>query len=347
MRIANREIGSSNEPYVIAEMSGNHNQSLDRALEIVDAAANAGAHAVKLQTYKPETMTLKSDKAEFFVSDPNSPWVGQNVFELYKLAQTPWEWHEEIIKRAKNRGMACFSSPFDETAVEFLESLDVPAFKIASLECTDLPLIKRVAQTKKPIIISTGSATLSEIEEAVETARDSGCKDIAILKCTTTYPASPENSNLRTIAHMKDTFGCQVGLSDHTMGCGTSVAAVAVGATIIEKHFTLRRADGGVDSQFSLEPREFASLVVEVKRAWQSLGKIRYGPSKAEINARNRRRSLYIADDLQVGDLLTSKNVRRIRPGNGIDCKYYELLIGRRVKCDVKRGSPLSWDHLL
>jgi N-acetylneuraminate synthase len=347
MRIANREINSSNEPYVIAEMSGNHNQSLDRALEIVDAAANAGAHAVKLQTYKPETMTLESDEAEFYVSDPNSPWIGQNVFELYKLAQTPWEWHEEIIKRAKNRGMACFSSPFDETAVEFLESLDVPAFKIASLECTDLPLIRRVAQTQKPIIISTGTATLSEIEEAVETARDAGCKDIAILKCTTTYPASPENSNLRTIAHMKDAFGCQVGLSDHTMGCGTSVAAVAMGATIIEKHFTIRRADGGVDSQFSLEPPEFATLVVEVKRAWQSLGKILYGPSNAEINARNRRRSLYITDDLQVGDLLTSGNIRRIRPGNGIDCKYYDLVIGRRIKCEVKRGSPLSWDHLL
>jgi N-acetylneuraminate synthase len=347
MKIAGREINSSEPPYVIAEMSGNHNQSLERALLIVEAAANAGAHAVKLQTYTADTMTMASNGREFFVSDPHSPWFGNNIFDLYKKAHTPWEWHRDIIKKAQSLGMACFSSPFDETAVEFLEDLDVPAFKIASFECVDLPLITRVAKTGKPIIISTGMASLSEIDEAVMTAKEAGCRDIAILKCTSTYPSSPENSNLRTISHMKDAFGCQVGLSDHTLGLGSAVAAVAMGATIIEKHLTIDRSDGGVDSEFSLEPDEFSSLTSELLRAWQSLGGIHYGPTPAEIKARSRRRSLYIADNLKEGDLITPKNLKRIRPGNGLQCKYYDLVIGRRVKCDIGAGSPLEWDHLL
>lgn len=331
-------------PFIIAEMSGNHNQSLDRALELVDEAAEAGAHAIKLQTFTADTMTLNISEGEFTINDKKSLWNGNNLYSLYEKAQTPWEWHEPIIKRAEEHGMLCFSSPFDESAVDFLETLNVPAYKIASFECIDLPLIKKVAQTGKPMIISTGMATLSEIDEAVRMARDNGCKDLAVLKCTSTYPASPENTNLRTIEHMRDLFGCEVGLSDHTMGVGASVAAIAFGATIIEKHFTLSRADGGVDSQFSLEPNELRSLVVETERAWLALGKVQYGPTESEISARSRRRSLYIGEDMQAGDVLTTTNLRRIRPGLGLPPKFFDILLGKRVNQNVKRGTPVSWD---
>ncbi len=331
-------------PFIIAEMSGNHNQSLDRALELVDEAAEAGAHAIKLQTFTADTMTLNISEGEFTINDKKSLWNGNNLYSLYEKAQTPWEWHEPIIKRAEEHGMLCFSSPFDESAVDFLETLNVPAYKIASFECIDLPLIKKVAQTGKPMIISTGMATLSEIDEAVRMARDNGCKDLAVLKCTSTYPASPENTNLRTIEHMRDLFGCEVGLSDHTMGVGASVAAIAFGATIIEKHFTLSRADGGVDSQFSLEPNELRSLVVETERAWLALGKVQYGPTESEISARSRRRSLYIGEDMQAGDILTTTNLRRIRPGLGLPPKFFDILLGKRVNQNVKRGTPVSWD---
>ncbi len=331
-------------PFIIAEMSGNHNQSLDRALELVDEAAEAGAHAIKLQTFTADTMTLNISEGEFTINDKKSLWNGNNLYSLYEKAQTPWEWHEPIIKRAEEHGMLCFSSPFDESAVDFLETLNVPAYKIASFECIDLPLIKKVAQTGKPMIISTGMATLSEIDEAVRMARDNGCKDLAVLKCTSTYPASPENTNLRTIEHMRDLFGCEVGLSDHTMGVGASVAAIAFGATIIEKHFTLSRADGGVDSQFSLEPNELRSLVVETERAWLALGKVQYGPTESEISARSRRRSLYIGEDMQAGDILTTTNLRRIRPGLGLPPKFFDIILGKRVNQNVKRGTPVSWD---
>lgn len=331
-------------PFIIAEMSGNHNQSLDRALELVDEAAEAGAHAIKLQTFTADTMTLNISEGEFTINDKKSLWNGNNLYSLYERAQTPWEWHEPIIKRAEEHGMLCFSSPFDESAVDFLESLNVPAYKIASFECIDLPLIKKVAQTGKPMIISTGMATLSEIDEAVRTARDNGCKDLAVLKCTSTYPASPENTNLRTIEHMRNLFGCEVGLSDHTMGTGASVAAVAFGATIIEKHFTLSRADGGVDSQFSLEPNELRSLVVETERAWLALGKVQYGPTEAEKKARLRRRSLYIGEDMQAGNILTTTNLRRIRPGLGLPPKFFDVLLGKKVNQNVKKGTPVSWD---
>jgi len=344
MNVTYRPIGSSPTPFIIAEMSGNHNQSLDRALAIVDAAAAAGAHAIKLQTYTADTMTLALDEGEFFISDPQSLWVGQSMHALYGQAHTPWEWHAPIMERAASKGLMCFSSPFDETAVEFLETLDAPAYKIASFECIDLPLIRKAASTGKPLIISTGMATIAEIGEAVEVARSAGCKDLVLLKCTSTYPASPENSHVRTIAHMRDLFGCEVGLSDHTMGIGAAVAAVAFGATVIEKHFCLSRAEGGVDAAFSLEPSELASLVVETERAWQAVGEIRYGPTEAEEKARLRRRSLYIAEDLKAGDTLTPANLRRIRPGLGLPPKYYDTLLGKPVNQDVRKGMPMSWD---
>jgi pseudaminic acid synthase len=347
VKVGNRLLSRSCPPFVIAEMSGNHNQSLDRALEIVDAAAASGAHAIKLQTYTAETMTIDIDEGEFFISDPKSLWVGQSMHKLYRQAHTPWDWHAPIMERARQRGLECFSSPFDETAVDFLETLNVPAYKIASFECVDIPLIKKVAATGKPLIISTGMATIAEIAEAVDAARSAGCKDLVLLKCTSTYPALPENSHVRTIAHMHELFGCEVGLSDHTMGVGGAIAGVAFGATVIEKHFTLSRAEGGVDSAFSLEPHEFKSLVEETERAWQALGEIRYGPTQAEERACLRRRSLYVAEDMKAGDVLTPKNLRRIRPGLGLAPKYYEELLGKRVVRDVAKGTPVSWGLVL
>lgn len=344
MKIGPVEIGVSTRPYVIAEMSGNHNQSLDRALAIIDAAAGAGAHAVKLQTYTADTMTLDIVQGEFTIADPDSLWSGQSMHALYQKAHTPWDWHAPIMERAKAHGMACFSSPFDESSIDFLETLDVPCYKIASFECIDLPLIRRAAGTGKPLIISTGMATIGEIADAVDAASSGGCKDLVLLKCTSNYPASPNNTNVRTIAHMRELFGCEVGLSDHTMGIGTAIAAVAFGATVIEKHFTLSRADGGVDSAFSLEPEELESLVVETERAWQALGEVRYGPTAAEEKARTRRRSLYIAEDLEQGDVLTPTNLRRIRPGHGLAPKFLDVLLGRRVTRAVKRGTPVTWD---
>ena len=346
MRILHGSIERSRAAFIIAEMSGNHNQSLDRALSIVDAAADAGAHAIKLQTYTADTMTLALKTDEFFISDPKSLWVGQSMHALYQKAHTPWEWHAPIIERAKQKGILCFSSPFDETAVDFLETLDVPAYKIASFECIDLPLIRKAASTGKPLIISTGMASIAEIAEAVDAARSAGCEDLVLLKCTSTYPASPENSNLLTIPHMRDLFQCEVGLSDHTLGIGVATAAVALGATVIEKHFTLSRADGGVDSAFSLEPHEMAVLVAETQRAAQALGQIHYGPTEAEQNAVRRRRSIYIAEDLMAGDILNSTNLRRIRPGLGLPPKYYDMVLGKTVSQDVKKGTPMSWDLL-
>ncbi len=347
IKIGSKTIGAKNSPFIIAEMSGNHNQSLDRALSIVDAAADAGADAIKLQTYTADTMTLDIKKGDFFIDDPKSLWKGQSMHDLYKLAYTPWDWHKPIIEHARSKDLLCFSTPFDETAVDFLESLEVPAYKIASFECIDLPLIKKVASTKKPLIISTGMATKVEITEAVDAARSVGCKDLILLKCTSTYPASPKNTNLNTISHMRKLFNCEVGLSDHTLGIGAAVAAVAVGATVIEKHFTLSRADGGVDSAFSLEPSELSSLVSETKRAFQALGDISYGATEAEKSSRSRRRSLYIGENMKAGEVLTAKNLRRIRPGNGLLPKYYEKLLGKKIKFDTPEGTPVSWDLIL
>lgn len=345
--IGDKAIGQTEKPFIIAEMSGNHNQSLGRALEIVDAAAASGADALKLQTYTADTMTLPMAEGDFTIQNPNSLWVGESLHNLYQKAHTPWEWHAPIMERAHKLGMACFSSPFDESAVKFLESLNVPAYKIASFECVDLPLIHAAASTGKPLIISTGMASIAEISDAVDTARAAGCKNLVLLKCTSTYPASPVNSNLLTIPHMRQLFGCEVGLSDHTMGVGTAVAAVALGASVIEKHFCLSRAEGGVDSAFSLEPSELACLVRETERAWLSIGNVRYGPTDEEKSGVLRRRSLYIAEDMQAGDMLTSSNLRRIRPGHGLPPKYYDSLLGARVNRAVKKGTPVSWDLIL
>lgn len=346
MKIGDREIGGRGAPYIVAEMSGNHNQSLERALEIVEAAAKSGAHALKLQTYTAETMTLDLDKGEFFIDDPKSLWKGTSLYKLYEQAYTPWEWHAPIMRRAKDLGMACFSTPFDETAVDFLASLAVPCYKIASFENTDIPLIRRVAATGKPMIISTGMASIAELDESVRAAREAGCKDLVLLKCTSTYPASPESTNLCTIPHMRELFGCVVGLSDHTMGIGAAVAAVALGATMIEKHFTLRRADGGVDSAFSLEPEEMAALVTETERAWQALGRVCYGATEAERGSLVFRRSLYITEDMKAGDVLTRNSLRAIRPGSGLPPKYLEQLLGRKVNQAVKKGTPMQWELL-
>ncbi|MFD2369377.1 pseudaminic acid synthase [Brevibacillus sp. GCM10020057] len=342
--IGNRKIGRDVQPFIIAEMSGNHNQSLERALEIVEAAAKAGAHALKIQTYTADTMTIDHAEGEFSIDDPNSLWKGKSLYKLYQEAYTPWEWHKPIFDRCKELGMIGFSTPFDESAVDFLESLDVPIYKIASFENIDLPLIRRVARTGKPIIISTGMASIAELDEAVRAAREEGCEHLVLLKCTSTYPASPENTNILTIPHMRELFNVEVGLSDHTMGVGVAVASVALGATVIEKHFTLRRADGGVDSAFSLEPQEFESLVVESERAWQSLGKVRYGPTEKEKNSLVFRRSLYVVEDIKKGETLTKQNLRAIRPGYGLPPKYIDQLLGKKVKRDVKKGTPASWE---
>ena len=342
-RIAGRPISRSHPPFVIAEMSGNHNQSLERALEIVEAAAKSGAHALKIQTYTPDTITLDLDEREFHISDPKSLWAGTSLYKLYAEAYTPWEWHKPIFERARELGIIAFSTPFDDTAVDFLEGLGVPCYKIASFENTDLPLIRRVAATGKPLIISTGMATVAELDETVRAAREAGCKDLILLKCTSTYPATAANTNILTIPHLRELFGCEVGLSDHTMGVGVSVASVALGAAVIEKHFTLTRADGGVDSTFSMEPTEMTQLVVETERAWQALGQVSYGPTEAEKNSIQFRRSLYVVQDLKAGDVLTHENVRAIRPGLGLPTKYLEHVLGKTVRRDVKRGTALGW----
>jgi len=346
IKIGEIKISLDKPPFVIAEMSGNHNQSLERAMEIVEAAAKAGVHALKIQTYTADTMTLDIEQGDFFISDDKSLWKGKSLYKLYQQAYTPWEWHKPIFNRCKELGIIGFSTPFDETAVDFLESLAVPCYKIASFENTDLPLIRKVAATGKPMIISTGMATVAELDETVRAARKAGCDDLVLLKCTSTYPASPENTNILTIPHMRDLFQCQAGLSDHTMGIGAAVAGVALGATVIEKHFTLSRADGGVDAAFSLEPEEMRALVVETGRAWQALGKISYGPTEKEKESLKFRRSLYVVRDMKAGEGFASENLRAIRPGFGLPPKYYDILLGKRVNRDVKKGTPVSWDIL-
>lgn len=346
MKIANKKIGVGHRPFVIAEMSGNHNQSLGRALEIVEAAARAGAHGLKIQTYTPDTMTINLDEREFHISDPKSLWAGTSLYKLYGEAYTPWEWHKPIFERARELGLIPFSTPFDDTAVDFLENLGVPCYKIASFENTDLPLIRRVAATGKPLIISTGMASIAELDETVRAAREAGCRDLILLKCTSTYPATPENTNMLTIPHMRQLFNCEVGLSDHTMGVGVSVASVALGASVIEKHFTLSRAEGGVDSGFSMEPAEMAQLVEECGRAWQALGKISYGPTEAERKSLQYRRSLYVVKDMKAGDALSLENLRAIRPGLGLPTKYLDVVLGKVVRQDVARGTALVWELL-
>lgn len=344
--IGGRKIGPAHPPFIIAEMSGNHNQSLDRALALVEAAAAAGAHALKLQTYTADTMTLDIDKGEFHIGDRNSLWAGKSLYKLYEEAHTPWDWHKPIFDRARAFGMIAFSTPFDETAVDFLEALNVPCYKIASFENTDLPLIRRAARTGKPIIISTGMASIEEIGEAVAAVRAEGNDKLVLLRCVSAYPASPAEANLLSIPDMRERFGCQIGLSDHTMGVGVAAASVALGATVIEKHFTLKRADGGVDSAFSLEPDELKALVVETTNAWQARGAVHYGVSASEKSSVVYRRSLYVVSDLKPGDVLSGDNIRAIRPGLGLAPKFTDQVLGRRAKVAIARGTPLSWDLL-
>ena len=331
-------------PFIIAEMSGNHNQSLERALTIVDAAADAGVDAVKIQTYTADTMTIDIDTGEFSISDKDSLWKGETLYHLYEKAHTPWEWHTAIFERCKERGIMGFSTPFDDTSVDFLEDLGVPCYKIASFENVDLPLIRKVSRTGKPIIASTGMTSVAELSDLVQTARENGCTDLTLLKCTSSYPASPEGTNLRTIPHMREMFGCAVGLSDHTLGIGASVASVALGATVIEKHFTLSRAEGGVDAAFSLEPAEMAQLVRECRTAALALGAVSYERAEQEQKSLQFRRSLYVVEDMKAGDVFTEKNLRRIRPGMGLSPKYYDIILGKKANCNITRGTAVQWD---
>ena len=342
--IGTRPVGMDHPPFIIAEMSGNHNQSLDRALAIVDAAAEAGAHALKLQTYTADTITIDLDRDEFMIHDPASLWKDRSLYQLYQQAFTPWEWHKPIMDRCRERGLICFSTPFDETAVDFLEGLNVPAYKIASFENNHLPLIRKAASTGKPLIISTGMATEDELDEALSAAIEAGGEDIIFLKCTSAYPASPEQANLRTIPHMSEYFGVPVGLSDHTLGIAVAVAGVALGAVIIEKHFTISRADGGVDAAFSLEPAELRALVRETEIAWKALGGVQYGPTENEKASLKFRRSIYVVKDMEAGETITPLNVRIIRPGLGLAPKHFEAVLGKRSSRAIKRGTPLSWD---
>jgi len=329
---------------IVAEISGNHNQSLSRAIAIIEAAADCGVDAVKLQTYTADTMTLDVERDEFQIANPSSLWHGRKLHHLYNEAHTPWDWHRELVAVAKRCGLICFSTPFDETSVDFLESLDMPMYKIASFENIDHALIRRVAETGKPVIMSTGMATLAELTESVDVARSAGCADLTLLKCTSTYPASASDSNLLTIPDLQKRFDCKAGLSDHTLGIGVAVAAVALGATMIEKHFTLDRADGGVDAAFSLEPYEMKQLVTEVRRAHQALGDVSYGPTESEVDSLRFRRSLYVVEDCAEGELLTPSNVRSIRPGFGLEPKFYKDVLGKKARVAIGKGTPLSWD---
>ena len=344
IQVAHYTISPAHRPFVIAEMSGNHNQSLDRALEIVDAVADAGAHALKLQTYTPDTITFNGDSEEFYIRDAKSLWADKNLYKLYAEAYTPWEWHKPIFDHAKKRGMIAFSSPFDTTAVDFLESLDVPLYKIASFENTDHILLKKVAQTGKPVIMSTGVATVADIDESVKVLRAHGCKDLILLKCTSTYPATPETTNLLTIPHMQRLFDVPVGLSDHTMGIGAAVAAVALGAVVLEKHVTLRRADGGVDSAFSLEPDELKHLVIETERAQLAMGHVNYTPTPKEEKSLQFKRSLYVVRAMKAGETFTPDTVRSIRPANGLHTRHYDDVIGKTATIDIPAGTALAWN---
>lgn len=343
-KIGKINIGKSFKPLIIAEMSGNHNQSLERALQIVEAAARSGADAIKLQTYTAETMTMDVNSEEFQINEDTSLWRGESLYSLFKKAYTPWDWHKKIMDKAKSLNMLCFSTPFDETAVDFLEELNVPAFKIGSFENTHTPLIRKVARTGKPVIISTGMASIAEIDDLVSLLRSENCENFALLKCTSTYPASPKNTNILTIPHMRDLFDCEIGLSDHTMGIGASIAGIAHGASIIEKHFTLSRADGGVDSEFSIEPNELKLLVNESITAWKSLGNISYGPTKDELDSSRYRRSIYVSKNIKKGHLISKDDIKVIRPGGGLEPKFFDIVIGMKAKRDISKGTALNWD---
>ncbi len=343
IKIGPYPIGDGYPPFIIAEMSGNHNGSLDRALAIVDAAADAGAHALKLQTYTADTMTIDCNQGEFFIADENSLWHGETLYALYEKAHTPWAWHAPIMERCRERRILCFSSPFDTTAVDFLETLNVPAYKIASFELLDLPLIRYVARTGKPMIISTGLAVENEITDAVNAAREAGCRQLILLKCTSSYPADPAESNLRSIPYLKSKFGVEVGLSDHTLGNAAAIAAVTLGACVIEKHFTLDREDGGVDSAFSMNPSDLMQLMRDTEIARLALGECKLGPSPKERESLQFRRTLYVVEAMQAGDVFTVNNIRSIRPGLGLPPKYLEAILDKTATQAIPRGTGLNW----
>lgn len=343
IKIGEFVIGGDKPPFIVAEMSGNHNQSLEKALEIVEAAASVGVDAIKLQTYTADTLTIDSTESDFYLDNKDSLWKGVSMYELYQKAHTPWEWHQKIFKRCQELGLLCFSSPFDHTAVDFLESIDCPCYKIGSTENTDNELLKKVASTGKPVIVSTGMATIEELGVMVLELTKAGCHELVLLKCTASYPAKPSDANLKTIRHMNEMFDCPIGLSDHSLGIGVAITSIAYGAVMIEKHITLSRKIGGVDSAFSLEPSEFKQLVIESKIAWESKGSIKYGPTNSE-NSSLSRRSLYVVEDIEKGEKLTKKNLRSIRPGFGLPVKYLNHLLGMKVTKDIKRGTRMSWD---
>jgi N-acetylneuraminate synthase len=342
MRIGQRDIGAGHPVYVVAELSANHHQRVEEALKLVDTAADAGADAVKLQTYTADTLTIDCDKAPFRIAR-GTLWEGKTLYQLYREAYTPWEWHGQIKEAAERRGLAFFSTPFDGSAIQFLETLGVPCYKIASFEIVDLPLITRAAATRRPLIMSTGMATLAEIGEAVRAARDGGATAIALLKCTSGYPANPREMNLRTIPHLAAAFGLTVGLSDHTLGIAVPIAAVALGATIIEKHLTLSRSDPGPDSAFSLEPHEFKAMVEAVRTAREALGEVSYALGTEEAHSRAFRRSLYVVRQTRAGEIFTEEHVRSIRPDGGLPPRYLPIVLGRRASRDIERGTPLDW----
>ncbi len=344
IRIGNKLIGPEHKPFIVAEMSGNHNQSLKHALDIVEKAKWAGADAIKLQTYTADTMTIDVDLEDYIINDKESLWYGESLYKLYDKARTPYEWHEPIFNRCKQLGLLCFSTPFDNHSIDFLESLGSPCYKIASFENRDLNLIAKAASTGKPLIISTGMASLATLEDIVQTARKAGCNDLILLKCTSAYPSDPSEANTRTIPHLRDLFNVQVGLSDHTLGIGVAIGSVALGATFIEKHFTIKRSDGGVDSQFSMEPDEMKSLVKESEIAWKSLGKISYHSGAKEERSKFFRRSLIVCEDIKSGESLSHENIKALRPGIGLEPKFLHQLIGKVAAKDIKKGSPVSWD---
>lgn len=345
IKIGSFFVGKEHPPLIVAELSGNHQGSLKKAIEIIDAAKKAGAHAIKLQTYTPDTITLDVKREEFVIKDPDNLWKDRHLYDLYQEAHTPWEWHETIFKHCREIGIEVFSSPFDETAVDFLEELNVPCYKIASAEIIDLPLIRKAAKTGKPLIISTGAATFAEIEEGVEAARSEGCSQMILLKCTAAYPAPPKDVNLRTLPHLAASFDTLVGLSDHTLGIGVAIASIPYGACLIEKHFTLSRHEGGVDSPFSLEPEELRLLVTESKRAWEALGSVCYIPAESEKLVRSLRPSLYFMEDLKKGTIIKPQHVRTVRPGKGLLPKEISRILGLPLAKNIQKGTPVSWDH--
>ncbi len=346
IQIESTTIGEGCKPFIIAELSGNHQQSYDLAISMIDAAAKAGAHAIKLQTYTADSMTLNLDKDEFVIHDKDSLWAGESLYALYEKAATPYDWHRGLFDHARKLGLIAFSSPFDEAAVDFLETLDVPCYKIASFENTDIPLIRRIAQTGKPIIMSTGMASLDELEESVNVIQASGCKELILLKCTSAYPSPAEDINLATLSDLKNRFSCLVGLSDHTTGIEISLAACALGACVVEKHFVLDPGAGGVDAAFSIEPPQLQALVEQSQRIVLALGKVDYGNTNSDKEAKYYRRSIYISEDIKQGETLTAKNVKVIRPGLGLAPRFYDQILGKKAKLAITKGTPLAWELL-